>query len=190
MIEYSKTDYEHILNVVFYHRHLYVKSNTDKYIGYVEYDEDEKYYIFRPSRTAIKHQIKKFEEHFKNATKLEKGIAIETLDFIEWFMCNLKNLEKHPFDGVLPYFNIDKVTEDETYTYDRTYWIPIKESLPPLNEYVLLTVTYSDDVTIGKRWLDRNGEEKWFVQEGYTNAEREDILAWKPLPESYEEIEE
>lgn len=126
MIEYSKTDYEHILNVVFYHRHLYVKSNTDKYIGYVEYDEDEKYYIFRPSRTATEHQRKKFEEHFKNATKLEKGIAIETLDFIEWFMCNLKNLEKHPFDGVLPYFNIDKVTEDESYTYDRTYTYDFK----------------------------------------------------------------
>lgn len=69
-------------------------------------------------------------------------------------------------------------------------WIPIKESLPPLSEYVLLTVTYSDDVTIGERWIDRNGKEKWFVQEGYTNAEREDILAWKPLPEPYEESEE
>ena len=69
-------------------------------------------------------------------------------------------------------------------------WIPIQESLPPDGEEVLLTVTFTDRVTIGDRYVNRDGEESWSVYEGFADAKREDILAWKPLPEPYEEREE
>lgn len=63
-------------------------------------------------------------------------------------------------------------------------WIPITEKLPDLDKYVLATTSWGT-ITIAERWKDTKGEEKWFVSEGECNAERDDIVAWKPLPEPY-----
>lgn len=63
-------------------------------------------------------------------------------------------------------------------------WIPITQKLPDLDKCVLATTSWGT-ITIAERWKDTKGEENWFVSEGECNAERDDIVAWKPLPEPY-----
>lgn len=63
-------------------------------------------------------------------------------------------------------------------------WIPITDKLPGLDKCVLATTSWGT-ITIAERWKDTKGEENWFVSEGECNAERDDIVAWKPLPEPY-----
>ena len=65
-------------------------------------------------------------------------------------------------------------------------WIPITEKLPDFDKCVLATTSWGT-ITIAERWKDTKGEENWFVSEGECNAERDDIVAWKPLPEPYKE---
>ena len=64
-------------------------------------------------------------------------------------------------------------------------WIPCSERLPEVNESVLATTVW-DDVTIA--W--RIGFDKWFIHEEGINAITEDLRAWMPLPEPYQEAEE
>lgn len=63
-------------------------------------------------------------------------------------------------------------------------WTPITDKLPDLDKCVLATTSWGT-ITIAERWKDTKGEEKWFVSEGECNAERDDIVAWMPLPEPY-----
>lgn len=64
--------------------------------------------------------------------------------------------------------------------YPRQQWIPISEKLPELDEVVLATTTWND-ITMAWRIDICN----WFIHEGDTNAETNDIIAWMPLPEPY-----
>ena len=59
-------------------------------------------------------------------------------------------------------------------------WIPVSERLPERDEYVLVTTEWGD-ITIGER-LSNND---WYIHEGATNADIDDILAWMSLPEPY-----
>lgn len=59
-------------------------------------------------------------------------------------------------------------------------WIPTSERLPEDDVYVFATTT-GNDVTIAERY---NGD-KWFINEGSTNATTDDITAWMPLPAPY-----
>jgi hypothetical protein len=61
-------------------------------------------------------------------------------------------------------------------------WIPVSERLPEFNSIYFL-VTTQGKYAVDRAWF-LNG--KWF----YVNStrEREDIIAWQPLPEPYKEV--
>ena len=64
-------------------------------------------------------------------------------------------------------------------------WIPVSERLPKKNVEVLITTEW-DGITIGEMFSNND----WFIHEGATNADIDDIKAWMPLPEPYKEAEE
>ena len=64
-------------------------------------------------------------------------------------------------------------------------WIPVSERLPEKNVEVLATTEWGA-VTIAEMYSGND----WFIHEGTTNAETDEIAAWMPLPESYREVEE
>ena len=59
-------------------------------------------------------------------------------------------------------------------------WIPVSERLPEKYVEVLATTEWGA-VTISERF----SENDWFIYEGTTNAETDEIIAWMPLPEPY-----
>ena len=59
-------------------------------------------------------------------------------------------------------------------------WIPVSERLPEKNVEVLATTKWGE-ITIAEKFC--NGD--WFIREGASNANVDDILAWMPLPEPY-----
>ena len=59
-------------------------------------------------------------------------------------------------------------------------WIPVSERLPEKNVEVLVTTEW-DCITIGEMFSDND----WFIHEGATNANVDEIKAWMPLPEPY-----
>ena len=60
-------------------------------------------------------------------------------------------------------------------------WIPVSERLPKKNVEVLATTIW-DAVTIAEMFSAND----WFIHEGTTNAETDEIVAWMPLPTPYE----
>ena len=60
-------------------------------------------------------------------------------------------------------------------------WIPVNERLPEKNVEVLVTTEW-DCITIGEMFSNND----WFIHEGTTNADIDDIKAWMPLPKPYE----
>lgn len=67
-------------------------------------------------------------------------------------------------------------------------WIPCDKRMPKYDEYVLATTAWGD-VTIAERLKPEETFSScgWFIHEGHTNAENEDVIAWMPLPEPYAE---
>lgn len=59
-------------------------------------------------------------------------------------------------------------------------WIPISERLPEKDVYVLATTEWGA-VTVAEMY----SADEWFIHEGATNAETDEITAWMPLPEPY-----
>lgn len=59
-------------------------------------------------------------------------------------------------------------------------WIPVSEMLPEKDVEVLVTTEW-DCITIGEMFSSND----WFIHEGATNADIDDIKAWMPLPEPY-----
>ena len=64
-------------------------------------------------------------------------------------------------------------------------WIPVSERLPEKNVEVLATTEWGG-VTIAEMYSAND----WFIHEGATNAETDEIVAWMPLPKPYKESEE
>ena len=60
------------------------------------------------------------------------------------------------------------------------WWIPISEELPQKNVEVLATTEWGA-VTIAEMYSTND----WFIYEGTTNAETDEITAWMPLPTPY-----
>ena len=60
-------------------------------------------------------------------------------------------------------------------------WIPVSERLPERNVEVLVTTEW-DCITIGEMFSSND----WFIHEGATNADIDDIKAWMPLPPCYD----
>ena len=63
-------------------------------------------------------------------------------------------------------------------------WIPVSERLPECDEYVLMTTAWGS-VTIGERIYPIINNTVYFIHEGNTNAELDDVIAWMPLPSPY-----
>lgn len=60
---------------------------------------------------------------------------------------------------------------------EQTRWIPVSERLPENNVEVLVTTEW-DCITIGEMFSNND----WFIHEGTTNTDIDDIKAWMPLP--------
>ena len=63
-------------------------------------------------------------------------------------------------------------------------WIPCSERLPEPNVYVLMTTAWGS-VTIGERIYPAINNTVYFIHDGTTNAELDDVVAWMPLPSPY-----
>lgn len=63
-------------------------------------------------------------------------------------------------------------------------WIPCSERLPEPNVYVLMTTAWGS-VTIGERIYPTINNTVYFIHDGTTNAELDDVVAWCKLPEPY-----
>ena len=61
-------------------------------------------------------------------------------------------------------------------------WIPVSERLPEKNVEVLATTEWGS-ITIAERYSAND----YFINEGTTNADADEIIAWMPLPEAYKE---
>ena len=73
-----------------------------------------------------------------------------------------------------------KVIRNTVEELKQPQWIPCSEEMPPLRTEVL--ATSNGYVTIAE-WC---GGDKWFIQEGNSNAITEDVEAWMELPKPYE----
>ena len=62
------------------------------------------------------------------------------------------------------------------------HWIPCSERLPELDVYVIATTQWHE-ITMACRI----GDGEWFINEGGSNAYDDDVIAWMPLPEPYQE---
>lgn len=62
----------------------------------------------------------------------------------------------------------------------KTEWIPVSERLPEKNIEVLVTTEW-DCITIGEMFSNND----WFIHEGATTTNIDDIKAWMPLPKAY-----
>jgi hypothetical protein len=59
-------------------------------------------------------------------------------------------------------------------------WISTSKRLPERDVEVLATTRWGE-ITIAEMFSANN----WFIHEGATNAEIDEIVAWMPLPEPY-----
>ena len=60
-------------------------------------------------------------------------------------------------------------------------WIPVSERLPEENVEVLVTTEWGS-ITIAERYSAND----YFINDGATNADEDEIIAWMPLPKPYE----
>ena len=86
--------------------------------------------------------------------------------------------------SIIDYINAytdEGVTEKDVV--EQTRWIPVSERLPKKNVEVLATTEWGA-VTIAEMYSAND----WFIHEGTTNAETDELIAWMPLPEPYMEV--
>ena len=82
--------------------------------------------------------------------------------------------------GCLEFRQLAEYLKELKQLREQTKWIPISERLPNKKEEVLATTEWGE-ITIAERYI----ENEWIIQEGYNNADDDDIIAWMPLPEPY-----
>lgn len=73
------------------------------------------------------------------------------------------------------------MAEGEIKDIEYSPWIPISERAPEKDVEVLATTRWGE-ITIAERYSAND----WFIHEGATNAETDEIVAWMPLPTSYQ----
>lgn len=69
------------------------------------------------------------------------------------------------------------MAEGEIYDIEYSPWILVSKRLPEKDVEVLATTRWGE-ITIAKMY----SENDWFIHEGATNAETDEIVAWMPLP--------
>ena len=98
----------------------------------------------------------------------------------------LRELSKQDKLGLIPWNGYSEVLNQAADTIEqlaaKQRWIPVSERLPESNVEVLVTTEW-DCITIGEMFSSND----WFIHEGATNADTDDIKAWMPLPEPYKE---
>lgn len=96
----------------------------------------------------------------------------------EWCKdCKEYDHDKH----CCPRFNkVVRKTIEEIKQPKTGHWISVSERLPEKNVEVLATTEWGA-VTIAEMYSAND----WFIHEGTTNAETDEIVAWMPLPEPY-----
>lgn len=70
-------------------------------------------------------------------------------------------------------------------------WIPVTERMPDIGELVLITQNRGDgDKTVETAYLTSDGpNDLYWSIELFKSREIDEVLAWMPLPEPYEEVE-
>lgn len=90
---------------------------------------------------------------------------------IEWFSMLKKKFVKTEYEGYLD-LAISALEKQE-----ENRWIPVTERLPEYGTLVLTQLLNNDIVT---NWVIDEEDEEWF---------EDDVIAWKPLPELFQEEE-
>lgn len=88
------------------------------------------------------------------------------------------SLGRVPYKGIIMY-SINAIKHGKVLEQEPR-WIPISEKLPEKNVEVLATTEWGA-VTIAEMYSVND----WFIHEGATNAETDEIAAWMPLPKPY-----
>lgn len=75
-------------------------------------------------------------------------------------------------------------------TIEQPHWIPCKERLPEVGEYVLTCISGFEDGCMGIDFLEKHiGGLHWMNDHGDL-TDLEAITAWMPMPKPYKEEEE
>lgn len=97
---------------------------------------------------------------------------------------------KDPFVSIGYLAGLCKAQEyiDEAPTVEPNRWIPCSERLPEEWRDVLLSFDKSitEWTNVGYMFRDEETFEYWFQSDGMS-YKKDDVLAWMPLPEAYEE---
>ena len=75
---------------------------------------------------------------------------------------------------------MDEVERDGCDFFEGDPWIPVSERLPEKNVEVLATTEWGE-ATIAEMFSNND----WFIHEGATSVDIDDIIAWMPLPQPY-----
>lgn len=79
--------------------------------------------------------------------------------------------------------------KDVTF-WKKPHWVPCKERLPEIGEYVLTCISEFEDGCMGIDFLEKHiGGLHWMNDHGDL-TDLEAITAWMPLPEPFKEVEE
>lgn len=73
------------------------------------------------------------------------------------------------------------MAEGKIYDIEYSPWISTSKRLPERDVEVLATTRWGE-ITIAEMYSAND----WFIHEGATNAETDEIVAWMPLPTSYQ----
>ena len=96
--------------------------------------------------------------------------------------CGIEEKEM-PFGTDICVSMLMEIDEQPTITLE-PHWIPVTERLPDVGCEVL--VEMDDKVSISIGYVDPCGW--WFVD--FSTEERDDVIAWMPLPEPYKGVTE
>jgi len=132
------------------------------------------------ARQAVKDLRKKLAGCLKKEPCEDAISRQEAIDTIEsWLSCDDYNkAERHimrAMQSVL--YDLPPVTPQPK----TGHWIDVNERLPEKNVEVLVTTEWNC-ITIGEMISSND----WFIHEGATNADIDDIKAWMPLPAPFE----
>lgn len=119
---------------------------------------------------------------------ISRQVAIEAIEkYLDKFDC----IDANFLDGLK---TTKKILNDLPSAQPKQRWIPCSRHLPVVGEYVLATVrlhqkqnTYLN--VVYTCFLSRNGSNElyWIREDCHMVFNREDVLAWMPLPDAYKE---